>query len=129
MKKTGAGAKAWVILNQSINQSINQHFIDITLRIRYSHLQLKTKLQTNNRVINALLGYTQTGGRLFESLQFYDRLHRLRVNERENVQIYIVQIKRIRVTGALEQRWKIKVSLKHEVWFNCKHALDVTNNS
>ena len=42
--------------NQSINQSINQHFIDITLRIRYSHLQLKTKLQTNNRVINAIQG-------------------------------------------------------------------------
>ena len=39
-----------------IDQSINQHFIDITLRIRYSHLQLKTKLQTNNRVINALQG-------------------------------------------------------------------------
>ena len=43
-------------MNPAINQSINQHFIDITLRIRYSHLQLKTKLQTNNRVINALHG-------------------------------------------------------------------------
>ena len=41
---------------EHLDQSINQHFIGITLRIRYSHLQLKTKLQTNNRVINALQG-------------------------------------------------------------------------